>query len=1206
MKKFLSILLVVALMISIVLIGLMSITASAATSDIEGYYTYTISNGEATIVNVDTNISGNVEVPQNFGEYPVVKIGYKAFANCSNITAITIPDSVKEIEGAAFFGCNKLVEMTIPFVGQYASPVFDTSKTSHEVKEQLFGYIFGTEEFNGSKEIRQYYGTYNSTGTGLYSYVDRGTYASDKYDRYVSFLYEAKSYKKTDYDNNTNNTKTTVDRIISKAFYYKIFSNGTSRTIWYASKSNPSKRVSYFVPSSLEKVTVTGDYSLYFGAFSNSGLKEIYIESKTATISTAAFIDSCWKKELPDDFSLQDYFDALIPTKIHCYPDSKLEKYFLAGNLYVYSDYSDILCGFRLDYSGGGYYIPPESPTIEQITDVSVTLTKDNLMQYSLNGTNWQDSNVFTGLKPNTQYTFYQRYKKRTDNVTIEASEKSEELIVTTKSDLKKITIDTLPSKLSYVTCTDTLSVLGGKIKLEYANGESDIIEMNSSMISGFDNTVLGSQTLTVSFNNKTTTFDIDILDKNISSFYLYTTPTKLIYEKGDETIDVSGGKICVYYSNAPYEIIKLNLSMISGFDGNKLGKQSITVSFRGLTKTFDVTVKEHPEQPLPPTINSKTANSITLTKIEGYAYSLDNATWTTNNVFSNLTAQTKYTFYQRKLETETEFSSVSSSALEEYTRPSLPILISKNSTSITLQEKEGYEFSIDGINWQVNNVFDNLEPNSQYQIYQRLKGLDNPSSALAVSTKKTQEAPSKPQIQEMNESTVVLTHINGYEYSMDGINWQSGNTFRQLSVGNVKYSFYQRRAANASYDVSLPSEPVIVKITCTQTPKRALLEMSTSTSITLKHYAGYEYSIDGVNWQSTTTFENLKSGVTYNFYQRIAETDDVYASAISDSRNIMILSAGDLDSDEDISDWDGVLLARYLAGWNVINLPDSVMDIDGDGEVNDWDGVMFDRYLAGWDVEVFLGTGEAVATYSIKYTDDKNAINNNPTTYKSGQCVSLQPLNKEHYVFNGWYYMGNIISELTGKEGDDIILIAQWTPIQYSVTYQELKGNNNAFNPKYITVDDGTLDLFDLPATNGYAFDGWVDERGKKVTSISVLGDDIVLTATWRIDSAAIIDIKHNYDTECFEVSINYSPELTSSGNFQIVFEINIKNISDKDIGFIAHTFWFNLYYPDGTPVGSSSVSSRIMYTPVGEIYNDSQTMYVVPKGEFVLYITD
>lgn len=61
----------------------------------------------------------------------------------------------------------------------------------------------------------------------------------------------------------------------------------------------------------------------------------------------------------------------------------------------------------------------------------------------------------------------------------------------------------------------------------------------------------------------------------------------------------------------------------------------------------------------------------------------------------------------------------------------------------------------------------------------------------------------------------------------------------------------------------------------------------------------------------------------------------------------------GDLDGDGEITDWDGVLLARYLAGWTVEIADLAAADVDGDGEVTDWDGVVLDRYLAGWNVTI-------------------------------------------------------------------------------------------------------------------------------------------------------------------------------------------------------------------------------------------------------------
>lgn len=80
--------------------------------------------------------------------------------------------------------------------------------------------------------------------------------------------------------------------------------------------------------------------------------------------------------------------------------------------------------------------------------------------------------------------------------------------------------------------------------------------------------------------------------------------------------------------------------------------------------------------------------------------------------------------------------------------------------------------------------------------------------------------------------------------------------------------------------------------------------------------------------------------------------TDLLNATWHYDHTGDILYIPGDLDGDGEISDWDGVLLARYLAGWNVeIDL--AAADVDGDGEVSDWDGVVLDRYLAGWNVTI-------------------------------------------------------------------------------------------------------------------------------------------------------------------------------------------------------------------------------------------------------------
>ena len=90
-------------------------TAQAVT---DGYYTYKVEDGVATITDVSTKISGDVVVPDKFvvsgiGEYPVAAIDDRAFEGCSKITSVEVPDGVLYIGNRAFDDCILLESVTI-------------------------------------------------------------------------------------------------------------------------------------------------------------------------------------------------------------------------------------------------------------------------------------------------------------------------------------------------------------------------------------------------------------------------------------------------------------------------------------------------------------------------------------------------------------------------------------------------------------------------------------------------------------------------------------------------------------------------------------------------------------------------------------------------------------------------------------------------------------------------------------------------------------------------------------------------------------------------------------------------------------------------------------------------------------------------------------------------------------------------------------
>ena len=104
MKRILSFLLALTLVFSMV----PNVFAETLT---EGYYYYTISEGEATITAFSGG--GNITIPSSLGGYPVTTIGDYAFDRCDYLYSVTIPDSVTTIGYGAFFACNSLQSITI-------------------------------------------------------------------------------------------------------------------------------------------------------------------------------------------------------------------------------------------------------------------------------------------------------------------------------------------------------------------------------------------------------------------------------------------------------------------------------------------------------------------------------------------------------------------------------------------------------------------------------------------------------------------------------------------------------------------------------------------------------------------------------------------------------------------------------------------------------------------------------------------------------------------------------------------------------------------------------------------------------------------------------------------------------------------------------------------------------------------------------------
>ena len=80
----------------------------------EGNCEYTLYfDGTATLIGY-VGHDKNLTVPEAINGYMLTSIGMEAFAYCTSLTQVTIPDSVTSIGDSAFSGCTTLTKVTIP------------------------------------------------------------------------------------------------------------------------------------------------------------------------------------------------------------------------------------------------------------------------------------------------------------------------------------------------------------------------------------------------------------------------------------------------------------------------------------------------------------------------------------------------------------------------------------------------------------------------------------------------------------------------------------------------------------------------------------------------------------------------------------------------------------------------------------------------------------------------------------------------------------------------------------------------------------------------------------------------------------------------------------------------------------------------------------------------------------------------------------
>ena len=192
-------------------------------------------------------------------------------------------------------------------------------------------------------------------------------------------------------------------------------------------------------------------------------------------------------------------------------------------------------------------------------------------------------TSMVTGYNPN---------KIGKQKITVTYKDKTTEYEVDVKDYIEDIDI-VKPNKLVYE-IGEKIDLTGGKVKPIMASktATTPVAMTNSEVqIEGFDTSTEGAKTIKVTYKGHTKTFGITVIDQT-SSMTIKTLPNKLEYKYGEQ-LDLTGGTI-EFKQGSETKIINITKDMVTGYNSKKIGNQTLTVTYEGLTQEFIVNVKDY------------------------------------------------------------------------------------------------------------------------------------------------------------------------------------------------------------------------------------------------------------------------------------------------------------------------------------------------------------------------------------------------------------------------------------------------------------------------------------------------------------------------------------------------------------------------------------------------------------------------------------
>lgn len=255
---------------------------------------YYSSNVEV-IKNEDAPYSGDISLPETItflGKvYNVTAIGANAFQNCTGLTSITIPASVKEIGNDAFKDCTGLTKVIVPDIAAWCRILFK-------------GESNGSWSWSYANPLRYAHHLYNDNDTEIknliipneVTYISEHAFGNCSYIESVAIPNSVKSIGEAAFQGCTSLTSITIPNSVTQISKYAFSDCSSLETVTLSENITRINDNLFYYCTSLKNITIPQSvtYIAYQSFYNCKSLTTITIPQNVSYIGYTAFC-SCDK-----------------------------------------------------------------------------------------------------------------------------------------------------------------------------------------------------------------------------------------------------------------------------------------------------------------------------------------------------------------------------------------------------------------------------------------------------------------------------------------------------------------------------------------------------------------------------------------------------------------------------------------------------------------------------------------------------------------------------------------------------------------------------------------------------------------------------------------------------------------------------------------------------------------------------------------------